>query len=50
VSGAEDKVLRVWPLDPPPPPPRGSALRAWLDAQTNLEIGTTQAPAADLPH
>jgi predicted Ser/Thr protein kinase len=50
VSGAEDQMVRVWPLDAPPPPPTGSALRGWLDEHTNIEIGASQAPTADLPH
>jgi serine/threonine protein kinase/WD40 repeat protein len=38
VSGAEDHQVRLWSLDPPPPPPRGTQLRHWLDAQTNIAI------------
>lgn len=44
VSGSEDYTVRVWPLDDPPPPPRGTALKAWLDAQTNLTVGKPDAP------
>ena len=39
VSGSEDYTVRVWRLDDPPPPPRGTALKAWLDDQTNLTVG-----------
>jgi WD40 repeat protein len=38
VSGSEDHQVRLWSLDPPPPPPRGSQLRGWLDAQTNITL------------
>jgi eukaryotic-like serine/threonine-protein kinase len=45
LSGAEDRVLRVWPLTPAGPPPRGVALRGWLAEHTNVEIaGSALAP------
>ena len=43
VSGAEDDTVRVWQLAPGAPP-RGPALRAWLETQTNVHAGRQRAP------
>ena len=41
VSASEDDNARLWPLDDTEDPPRGAALRAWLEARTNVEVDAT---------
>jgi WD40 repeat protein len=44
VTASEDDNARIWKLDDTEPPPKGSPLRAWLQARTNVEVHT--APRA----
>ncbi|MFN0251064.1 MAG: WD40 repeat domain-containing serine/threonine protein kinase [Kofleriaceae bacterium] len=44
VSASEDDNARLWRLDDVETPPKGPALRAWLDARTNVEVDV--APGA----
>jgi WD40 repeat protein/serine/threonine protein kinase len=44
VSASEDDKARLWRLDDVETPPKGPALKAWLDARTNVEVDA--APGA----